>query len=575
MEKFVIIGGVAAGPKTACHLKRLKPEAQVTVIDQDSLISYGGCGIPYFISGDVADADALRSTSFDVVRDEAFFSGAKGVDVKASTRAISIDRQLKTVQLENLLTNTTESISYDKLVLATGSKPTIPPIYGTDLKGVFTVSSLKSAIALQQYLKEGDAEKAVIIGGGAIGIEMAEGLEDMWGLETTIVEFMPQLLPSFIEKPIERMLSYHLQQNNIRIHTAESVSGLEGDENGIVARVVTNKQVLDAQLIIIATGVRPRDELARDAGLLVSPRGGIIVNNRLQTSDPNIYAAGDCIETTHLVTGKKTFAPLGSLSNRQGRVVADNLAGNFSHFDGVVGSFIMKAFDVCVGTTGLTLATAKAEGFDADMCITVQSDRAHFIPGHKDIVLAMIFDRKSRRVLGLQGFSAMGNSVLARINAAAALLSQRAVIEDFSVLEMAYAPPFSTALDALNVVANVAENKVSGRFRSLPLEDFITWMEAPASHPERLVVDVRSVFDSRHEVERFGDLWLPLPYPEVRARYQELPRDRELILVCGAGTRSYEVQVFLDSVGYTRNLVLGGSLMALRPMGIEWLSNDD
>ncbi len=575
MEKIVIVGGVAAGPKTACRLKRLKPDAQITIIDQDELISYGGCGIPYYISGEVADADALRSTSFDLVRDEAFFADAKGVDVKTNMQATRIDRKSKTLHLKNLLNNTEEAIPYDKLVLTVGSRPVIPPIAGAELKGVYTISSLKSAIALQKYLREGDAEKAVIIGGGAIGIEMAEGLEDMWGLKTTIVEFLPQLLPNFIEKPIEQMLSHHLKKNNIDVFTSESVTALEADENGVVARVVTNKQVLEAELVLISTGVRPRDELAREAGLLVAPRGGIVVNNRMQTSDPDIYAAGDCIETYHQVSGKKTFAPLGSLANRQGRIVADNLAGIYSRFDGVVGSFIMKAFEICVGTTGLTLKAARAEGFDADMSFIVQSDQAHFIQGHEDIVLAMVFDRKSRRVLGVQGLSVMGDSILARINAAAGLLSRNAVIEDFSVLEMAYAPPFSTALDALNVVANVAENNIAGRFRPISLLDFIAWVENPESCPDRIVIDVRSVFDSRNEVERFGDLWLPLPYPEIRTRYQELPKDKELILVCGAGTRSYEVQVFLDSVGYTRNLVLEGSLMALRPMGIEWVSEED
>ena len=574
MENIVIIGGVAAGPKTACHLKRLKPEAQITLIDQDSLISYGGCGIPYYISGEVADADALRSTSFDVLRDEAFFTMAKGIETKTSTRATAINREAKTVQLENLLTNTQETIPYDKLVLATGSKPVIPPFQGVDLKGVFTVSSLKGAIELQQYIREGDIEKAVIIGGGAIGIEMAEALEDMWGLETSIVEFMPQLLPRFIEKPIERMLSHHLTKNNIDVYTSEGVTVLEGDENGVVARVVTVSQKLDAQLVLISTGVRPQDDLAREAGLLVSPKGGIVVNDRLQTSDPDIYAAGDCIITTHLVTGKKTFAPLGSLSNHQGKIVADNLAGKYSRFDGVVGSFIMKAFDVCVGATGLTLDAALEEGFEADMSIIVQSDRAHFIPSHKDIVLVMVYDKISRRVLGVQGFSAMGDSVLARINAAAGLLSRHAVIDDFSVLEMAYAPPFSTALDALNVVAHVADNKVSGRLRSLFLEDFLHWIEKPDSHPDRIVLDVRSVSDARSELEKFGERWMVIPYLEIRKRYTEILQDKEVILVCGTGARSYEVQSFLDSVGYTNNLVLGGGLMALRHMGVEWLQKN-
>jgi NADPH-dependent 2,4-dienoyl-CoA reductase/sulfur reductase-like enzyme/rhodanese-related sulfurtransferase len=572
MEKIVIIGGVAAGPKTACRLKRIMPEASITLVDKDRLISYAGCGIPYFISGEVNDESALRATSFDLIRDEAFFMDAKGIEVLTGTRALAIDRRDKTVQIENVRTGERSSLPYDKLVLATGSRPVVPPIEGIDLKGVFTVSSLSSAIDLQQYLKESPAEHAVIIGGGAIGIEMAEGLEDMWGLETTIVEFMPQLLPAFLEKPLEMMLAHHLRQNNITVLTGESVVSLESDENGTVARVVTNQRVIDAELVLVSTGVRPRDDLAYEAGLLVSPRGGIIVNNRLQTSDPNIYAAGDCIETPHRVSGRKAFAPLGSLANRQGRIVADNLAGHHRTFEGVVGSFIMKAFDVCVGSVGLTLAAAKAEGFDADMVIGVQADRAHIMRSHQYITLAMVFDRQSRRVLGVQGFNGMGDSVLARINAAAGLISFNATIEDFSQLELAYAPPFSTALDALNAIANVADNKIGGRIRLVSLLDFIAWIEDMNSHPDWVVVDVRAVADSQQEVETFGDRWRCLPYPEVRTRWSELPRDKTLILLCGSCTRSYEVQVFLDSVNLKNTLVLGGGVMALRHMGYDWLA---
>ncbi len=572
MEKIVIVGGVAAGPKSACHFKRLKPHAQVTLIDQDSLISYGGCGIPYLIGGEVSDEKALRSTSFHMVRDEYFFESAKGLEIKTNTRVLSINRKDKTLQLENMMSGTQEMLEYDKLVLATGSRPNVLPIPGTDLKGVFTIANLQSAIDLQKWLSGDGVEKAVVIGGGAIGIETAEGIEDMWGIETTIVEYLPQLLPNAVDWPFAAMLEQHLVENNITVFTNEGVTAINGNAEGLVTEVKTANRTLPADLVIMATGVRPRDELARDAGLLVSPKGGIVVNNRLQTSDPDIYAAGDCIEMLHLISGKKTFAPFGSLANRQGRVVGDNLAGIPSTFEGVTGSFIMKAFETCIGSTGLTLESAKAEGFDAEMVLTIQSDKAHFMPSQQPMPLLMVFDKNSRQVLGLQGFGPMGEGLMARINAAAGLIAKHAVIEEFSNLELAYAPPFSTAVDALNATANVADNMARGRFRATTIEEFINWLKGSAVENKNwIALDTRAENDAQPFCEKFGDQWMCLPYPEIRARYKELPTDKTLIIVCGAGTRSYEVQVFLDSVGYGQNLVLPGGLMVLRRLGLDFL----
>ena len=571
MEKIVIIGGVAAGPKTACHVKRLLPNAQVVMIDQDNLISYGGCGIPYLIGGDVSDEKALRSTSYQLVRDEFFFQEAKGLEVMTGTRAVRVDREKKLVEIENVQSGKTGTIEFDKLVLATGSRPNRLQIPGNDLFGVFAIGSLHAAVDVQKWLAKEYIDKAVIIGGGAIGIEMAEGIEDMWGLETTIIEFFPQLLPNAVDWPISKMLQCHLNENNIEVFTAERVMELQGNDKGRVNSVVTDKRSLAADVVIMATGVKPRDELAREAGLLVSPQGGIIVNNRMQSSDPDIYAAGDCVEMIHLVSGKKIHAPLGSLANRQGRVVGDNLAGIPSTFDGVTGSFIMKAYDVCVGTTGLSLEAAKAEGFDADMVVTTQSDRAHFFPTQAQMSLGMTFDKTSRRVLGLQGFGPMGDSVAVRINAAAGMIAKGAVIEDFSNLEMTYAPPFSTAVDALNATANVADNLARGRFRAVDLQEFVSWLDDPSTHPDWIALDTRSAEDAKPFVIQFGSRWQSIPYPEIRKRYQELPSGKQPIIICGAGTRSYEVQVVLDQTEYNNSLVLAGGLILLRRLGLNTL----
>ncbi len=569
-QKIVIVGAVAAGPKAACRARRLLPDAEITLLDQDDLISYGGCGIPYFVSGDVADEKELRSTSFHMVRDARFFQEAKGIDVMTLTRAVSIDRKEKVVHVENVKTGQKDQLAYDKLVLSTGSRPNMLPIPGNDLKGVFTISSLHKAIAIKDLLAQGKVGKAVVIGGGAIGIEMAESLADLWGVETTIVEFMPQVLPRIVDPTIASMVQQHLKENGVDVFTSEAAQRFESNDEGWVSRVVTNKRELECDLVIVAAGVRPRGELAKEAGLEVSPMGAIVVNQRMQTSDPSIYAAGDCVETFNLVTGKKAYAPLGSIANRQGRVVADNLAGIPSRFDGVVGSFIMKVFDICVGSTGISTEVAKAEGYRVVNALVVQSDRAHFFPTQALMFNNIIVDSSDKRVLGLQGFASMGDGLLARINAAAGMIAQGAKISDFSNLELAYAPPFSTAVDVLNAAANAADNLVEGRLRIIPTEDFVDWMDGRADHPDWMVVDLRHPKEAEPWTKAFPERWMALVYDQVRANYESLPKDKTLILICNAGTRSYEIQVFLRSKGIENTFVLPGGLNVIRRLGVSW-----
>lgn len=569
-QKIVVIGGVAAGPKAACRVKRLMQDAEVTIIDEDSLISYGGCGIPYYVSGDVSDEAELRSTSFHMVRNENFFLNAKGVQTLTRTRALAIDRKAKQVQVEDVESGTRRSIDYDKLMLATGSRPFVLPIPGVELDGVFTISNLHKAIEIKKRIAGGKVSKAVVIGGGAIGLEMAEALTDLWGVETTVVEFMDQLLPRIVDFPMAAMLTTHLREKGVTVHLGEGAQEILG-EDGRVCAVRTAHHTLEADLVIMAAGVRPRSELAREAGLQISPMGAIVVNERMQTSDPSIFAAGDCVEVRHLVSGKKFYAPLGSLANKEGRVAGDNMGGIPSVFKGAVGSFIMKAFDVCIGATGLSLDVALAEGYQADVALTAPSDRAHFFPTEAIVVFQMVFDRRTRRVLGLQGFGPMGDGISARIDAAAAHISMGATIDDFGILEMAYAPPFSAAIDSINAAAYVADNICDNRLRKTAVRSFLQWMEDFSSHPDWMALDIRHQKEVAPFVDKFGkDLWLGIPYNEVRSRYAEIPTGKTMIILCDAGTRSFEIQSFLDSVGIANTLVLSGGFNVVRRIGVEW-----
>ncbi len=569
-KKIVIVGGVAAGPKAACRVKRLMQDAEVTIIEQDTLFSYGGCGIPYYVSGDVSDETELRSTSFHMVRNEDFFKDAKGVIVKSGVRGLAIDRKAKTLKVQELASGAEQDIPYDNLLITTGSKPFVLPIPGADLDGVFTISDLHKAIEIKDRIAKGKVSKAVVIGGGAIGLEMAEAFKDLWGVETSVVEFMPQVLPRIVDTPMASMLTKHIRDNDVDIFLGEGATEILG-EDGKVTGLRTANRTLEADIVVMAAGVRPRSELAVAAGLQTSPLGAIVVNERMQTSDPSIYAAGDCIEVMHLVSGKKFYAPLGSLANKEGRIVGDNMAGIPSTFKGAVGSFIMKAFDVCIAATGLSLEIALAEGFDADVALTAPSDRAHFFPTEAIVCFQMVFDRRTRRVLGVQGFGPMGDGISARINAAAAYITNGASLDDFGTLEMAYAPPFSSAIDSINALAYVADNICDGRLQTTSLQSFLDWMDDFGTQPEWRALDIRHPNEAGALVEAFGaDKWCAVPYNEIRARYEEIPRDKTLIILCDAGTRSFEIQSFLHSVDIHNTLVVGGGFNMIRRIGVDW-----
>jgi NADPH-dependent 2,4-dienoyl-CoA reductase/sulfur reductase-like enzyme/rhodanese-related sulfurtransferase len=558
--RVVIIGAVACGTKTACRLKRLRPDAEIILIDKDEYISYGGCGMPYYLTGDVSDIDELRRTGFGALRDPEFFYQAKGLNVLIKTEAEEIDRKRKVVKVRYLETGKTEEIPYDKLVLATGSIPKIPPIPGVELDGVFTLSNLHDAKKIKERLVAGKVKNPLVIGAGFIGLEVVESFGESWELPVTLLEYFPQVLPRLIDPFLSRVIEHNLRERGVNVVLNARIKEIVG-ENGKVKGVRTEDGFYPADLVLLATGVRPNTELAKKAGLEVSPiTGGIVVNERMQTSDPDIYAGGDCVEVTHLVTGKKVVMPQGSLANKQGRVIATNIAGGYARFKGTTGAFILKCYDMSIAGCGLSLEVARAEGFkDATYALNIQHERSHFL-STKCSFYSLIFDKRTSRILGFQTIGPLTDGSLARVHAISSILPYSPTVEDIISLELAYSPPFNSALDPLHNTAHVAENIIYQRFKTIEWDEVLKRLKS--GDPDLLIIDVRTPEEAKDMIKKYPN-WINIPYEGARFKIDELPRDKDLILVCSVGTRAYEVYRWFEAKGFERVYVpLGGVVLA-------------
>ena len=553
-QQVIIVGAVAAGPKAACRIKRMDPSANITLIDRDSFISYAGCGIPFFVGGDVADLEGLQSTFAHVIRDCGYFQNVKGVEVRPQVEAVSLDCKEKQLLVRNLMEGREETLSYDKLVLATGSRPMVPDLPGVDLPGVFPVANLHHAGKIKERVAKGLVESAVVIGGGAKGLEMAEALTDLWGVETTLIEMKDQLVHSAFGDDMALLIQNHLLQKDVRVILSERVMRIVGDQENGVEAVETQNQRISCELVIITAGTLPNVSLAEKAGLAIGETGAIAVNDQMQTSDPEIYAGGDCVEITHLVSGRKIHMPMGSLANLHGRVIGTNIAGGHDRFPGTVASCCLKVFDMAVARAGLTVKQAEIDGFDPVFTIVVQSDRAHFYPTQELMWMKLIADGKSRKVLGIEVMGSRGDAVKARADAVGALLYNQVDLSVLSNLEVGHAPPFAGSLDIINNAANSLENILEGRQDSITVKDFLKLFKEGKVR----VLDVRSVVQAGPFVEKYGDQWVNIPQEELPYRLSEIPSGT-LSMVCGSGPRSYESQLFLRDKGYkeTKN-VQGG-----------------
>ncbi|PID44422.1 MAG: pyridine nucleotide-disulfide oxidoreductase [Proteobacteria bacterium] len=560
-KKILIIGAVALGPKVACRLRRINPDAQITVLDRDSVISYGGCGIPYYVGGDVADIEGLRSTQSHAVRNQKFFKDIKGIDVIVEVEAIEILRKEKQVRVRYLKENNREELmDYDKLVIATGASPVRPPFPGSDLPNVCIVSNLHHAENIKAKIAQGKVSKAVVIGAGAIGIEMAEALTDLWGVETTIIEMADQVLPAALGKNVATVVQRQLEKHNVTVQLSERVEKIVEKDGGESMTIITGHGEIDCDLVVLSTGVRPNTTLAQEAGLAIGSFGGILVDRRMRTSDPNIYAGGDCTEIRNLISGENMTMPLGSLANRQGRIIATNINGGSSHFKGTVGTFCMKVFEMGVATSGLSYHQAIRVGYDPAIAIVSQADRAHFYPESEVMYITLIADKKTRRILGIEAVGKMGDAVKARVDAVAAMLEYGVEVDKVCDLETGYAPPYASAMDIINNAGNTLDNILDGRNKNISP---VCFLEEFKEDPNIRVIDVREKVQVEKLVEKYGDRWIHIPQEEMRSRYNEIPTEGQVFLVCDTGTRSYEAQVVLvaNGVTHTRHIQGGMSLI--------------
>ncbi len=552
-NRIVVIGGVAAGMKAASKARRLDQEADITVVEKGVFLSYAGCGLPYYLSGVVKNRNDLMSTPIGVLRDPDFFVKVKNIEVLNHHEATRIDRGKKAVQVHDIQNDVDKELPYDKLILATGSVPYRPPIPGMDTDGVYCLQCIEDADAIRNELDARRAKGVVIIGGGLIGIESTENLVEA-GCRVTVVEVLPQILP-FLDEEMALLVRQHMESKGVRIITGERVKSIEG-KDGRVSEVVTENNRLPVDFVIVAAGVRPNVKLAEEAGLEIGQTGAIAVDRRMATSDPDIFAAGDCVENRCLVCQKSfySYVPLGSTANKHGRVAAVNACGGNEYFNGVVQTGILKAFDMNVGRAGLSEKQALEEGFDPITTITAAPDKAHFYPTAKPIIIKIIADRKSGKLLGAQIVGP--GDVDKRVDVTVTALTFGANIDDITNLDLAYAPPYSPAMDNIIEAANCLRNKMEGRYQGLgPIE-----VEGMLEEGKGVfLLDVRSP-QEYEEVRIPGEKLIPLG--ALRGRLEEVPRDGRVVAFCKSSLRAYEAALILQHAGYEDVWVLDGGMAA-------------
>lgn len=547
-QKIVVIGASAAGLRAAARAKRLLPDSTVVVLDREQVISYGACGLPYFVGGDIENILPLRATPWGVLRDPDFFEFVKDLDVRIGQEVKSIDRSAHQVTYVDLASGQEQSIDYDKLVLATGASSKLLPGIGPDHPKVSVFKTVEDAKHWRGALERNEIDSIAIVGAGFIGLELVEAFKGMWGCKVDLIEGFDQVLAQTLDPEMAALVQKHLEDQGVRLHLGCLCESFEDAGDKLI--IHTSKGPIETEHAICAVGFSPNSKLAEQAGLELGPAGGIKVDEKLLTSDPDIYAAGDCIEVIHRVSGRSAYIPLGSLANRQGRMVGNLLAGRSGSFGPVVGSGAVKVFAYNCSSTGLSQAAAKRAGIEVEAVWGTFSDKAHYHPDDKIIFCKLTYRPGDGRLLG---FQAVGpGEVVKRVDVLGNLLHHQGTIDDLLDLEFAYAPPFAPAIDPLYVLGCAAGNQ---------LNDRITSVAPVLSGQDYTLLDVRTPGEAA--ARPVAENALVIPLEEIRDRLDEIPQDKPVLLVCARGARSAEALRILLQAGHAGSVYIGGGVAML------------
>ena len=538
--KVVIVGGVAGGATAAARIRRLDEKAHVVVFERSGYVSYANCGLPYYIGDVITDVEELTLQT-----PESFYSRFR-VDMRVHHEVTAIHPEKKTVSVKNLETGEEFEESYDKLILSPGAKPTQPRFSGTELDKVFTLRTVEDTLRIKNYINENHPKSAVLAGGGFIGLELAENLREL-GMDVTVVEYAKQLMTPF-DYDMASFIHIEMRKRGVKLVLGRAVEGLEEADGGVKV-LLKDDAPLHADMVVLAIGVTPDTALAKEAGLELGIKGAIFVNDRMETSVPDIYAAGDAVQVKNFVTGEDALISLAGPANKQGRIIADNICGLDSRYKGSQGSSVIKVFDMTAALTGINELSAKAAGLDVDTVILSPMSHAGYYPGGKVMTMKVVFEKGTYRLLGAQIVGYEG--VDKRIDVLATAIRAGMKATDLKDLDLAYAPPYSSAKDPVNMAGFMIDNIANGVLKQWHLED----ADKLPYDGSVTLLDTRTATEySRGHIEGFRNI----PVDELRERLDEVEKGKPVYVICQSGLRSYIASRILEGSGYTAYNFAGG-----------------
>lgn len=538
--KVVIVGGVAGGATAAARIRRIDEKAEIIVFERSGYISYANCGLPYYIGDVITDPEELTLQT-----PESFFSRFR-IDMKVHHEVTAIHPDKKAVSVKNLETGKEFEESYDKLILSPGAKPTQPRLPGVGIQKLFTLRTVEDTFRIKEYINRHHPKSAVLAGGGFIGLELAENLRDL-GMDVTIVQRPKQLMNPF-DADMASFIHSEMRKHGVTLALGHTVEGFEEKDGGVDV-LLKDEKPLHADMVVLAIGVTPDTHLAEEAGLKLGIKGSIVVNDRMETSVPDIYAAGDAVQVKHYVTGQDALISLAGPANKQGRIIADNICGGDSRYLGSQGSSVIKVFDMTAAVTGINETNAHKAGLDTDTVILSPMSHAGYYPGGKVMIMKVVFERETYRLLGAQIVGYEG--VDKRIDVLAAAIHAGLKAPRLKDLDLAYAPPYSSAKDPVNMAGFMIENISRGLLKQWHLKE----LDSLPRDGSVTLLDTRTA-DEYHmgHIEGFRNI----PVDELRERLEEMEKEKPVYVICQSGLRSYIATRILEGNGYKAYNFSGG-----------------